>query len=193
MRTKDFGEYRNEDKPDTNLKFITMKKLSKKKNPFILIQDKKEKWFDLLPNVTSDIPTYMMENYQEGLDNDLARMRYINPRNVTKQLRIESYEKWGDIYELNLTWLRDSSELSENEALQRVLKELWEDLLLKTVHSISFFLACGNEVRINLEVKETRDTYSWTLEPNGEIDFSYKENKLRPLYHLLKEVQDIQE
>ena len=180
MRTKDFGEYRNEDRSDTNLKFINMNKQSKKKkNPFLLIQDKKEKWFDLLPNVTSDIPTYMMENYQEGLDNDLARMRYINPRNVTKWLRLEAYEKWNEGYELNLTWLRDSSELSENEALQRVLKELWEDHLLKTVHSISFFLACGNEVRINLEVNETGDIYSWTLEPDGEIDFSYKENELR--------------
>ena len=170
-----------------------MKKQSKKKNPFLIMQDKKETWIDLLPDATSDIPTYMRENYQEGLDNDLERIRYLNPRNVTKWLRIESYEKWGEVYELNLTWLRDSSELSENEALQRVLKELWEDPILKTIHSISFFLACGNEVRINLEVKETGETYSWTLEPEGETEFVYKENELRALYHLLKEVQEIQE
>ena len=135
----------------------------------------------------------MIQNYQEGLNNDLEQMRYLNPRNVTKWLRIESYEKWDEVYKLNLTWLRDPAELSENEALQRVLKELWEDLLLKTVHSISFFVACGNEVRINLEVKETGVIYSWTLEPEGEIGFTYKENELRALYHLLKEVQDINE
>ena len=174
-----------------------MKKQSKKKNPFILMQKevKKETWFNLLPDVTSEIPTYLMQNYQEGLDNELEKMRYLNPRNVTKWLRIESYEKWDEVYELNLTWLREPSELSDNamETLQRVFKELWEDPILKTISSISFFLACGNEVKINLEIKETGDCYCWILEPDGEIDFTYKENELRSLYHLLKEVQAINE
>ena len=71
----------------------------------------------MLPNATNDIPSYMIQNYQGGLDNDLERMRYLNPRNVTKRLRIESYEKWDEIYELNLTWIGDPAELSENEAL----------------------------------------------------------------------------
>ena len=170
-----------------------MKKLSKKKNPFLLIQEKKETWINLLPDAISDIPQYLLQNYQEGLDNTLESLRYLNPRNLTKWIRIESYEKWDDAYELNLTWMGDPAELSENESLQRVLKELWEDPILKTIHSISFFLVCGIEVRINLEIKETGDIYSWTLEPNGEIEFSYKENELRSLYHLLKEVQDINE
>ena len=170
-----------------------MKKSKKKKSQIILIQDRKETWFDLLPDVTSEIPTYLLQNYQEGLDNNLESLRYLNPRNVTKCLRIESYEKWGDVYELNLTWIGDPSGLSENgdETLQRVLKELWEDPILKTIHSLSFFLACGNEVRINLELKETGDTYCWILEPNGEIDYSYKENELRNLHNLLQEMEDI--
>ena len=72
-----------------------MKKETKKKNPFILMQKevKKETWFDLLPDVTNEIPTYLMQNYQEGLDNELEKMRYLNPSNVTKWLKIESYEK----------------------------------------------------------------------------------------------------
>ena len=169
------------------------KKSKKKKHPFILMKKEiqRETWLDLLPDSMIDIPPYLMQSYQEGLDNDLVTVRSFNPRNITKWIRIESYEKWDEVYELNLTWMGDPAELSENEALQRMLKELWEDPILKTIQSISFFLACGNEVKINLEVKETGDIYSWTLEPDGEIDFSYKENELRALYHLLKEVQDI--
>ena len=120
-------------------------------------------------------------------------MYYLNPRNLTKWIRMESYEKWDEVYKLNLTWMADPTELSENgtETLQRGLKELWEEPILNTIQSILFFLACGSVVIINLEVKETRNIYSWTLEPDGEIEFTNKENELRALYHLLKQVQDM--
>ena len=73
-----------------------------------------DKWSDLLSG--NDTPGILMNQAQEKIDNELEQIRYLNPRNITKWLRVESFEKWEDSYELDLTWIGKSSELSQDNS-----------------------------------------------------------------------------
>ena len=132
-----------------------------------------------------------MNQVQEKIDNELEQIRHLNPRNITKWLRMESFEKWGDTYELDLTWIGNPSELSQdnNEIFQRVVTELWHDYILNTMPMITFFLKCGNAVIVRLDIKRAGETLTWNLDPNGTIEFDSQENNLSSFCKLLKDVQ----
>lgn len=147
------------------------------------------KWSDLLSG--NDTPGILMNQVQEKIDNELEQIRHLNPRNITKWLRVESFEKWEDSYELDLTWIGKTSELSQDnsEIFQRVTMELWHDNIINTMPLITFFLKCGCTVIICLNIKNTGETLSWKLDPDGTIDFDSQENNLTSFCKLLKDVQ----
>ena len=149
-----------------------------------------DKWSDLLSR--DENPGFLMNQIQEKIDNDLEQIRHLNPRNITKWLRVESFEKWNDIYELDLTWIGKPSELSQgnSEIFQRVVMELWHDNIINTMPMITFFLKSGSPVRISLDIKHVGETLIWNLDPDGTIEFDSQENNF---CKLLKDVQQGQQ
>ena len=114
-------------------------------------------WIDLFIDSMADVPEYMFAKIQKDADIDILKMRNISPRNISKMVRLEQFEKIDDKYVMNLTWLGDTSKFSNDlyELLEKILQELCEDMIWNAASNISFLLKYQSEIQINLESKSS--------------------------------------